>query len=79
MTRTEFLRKFESLLEVPPEAGSLAGTELCADIEGWDSLAMLSFIALLDKEFGIKVPPAKIPQCQTVNDLVDLVGDRLSA
>ncbi len=78
MSRTEFLREFESMLEVPPEPGSLTGAEPCADLEGWDSLAMLSFIALLDKEFEIKVPPAKISECQTVNDLVDLVGVRLS-
>jgi acyl carrier protein len=33
---------------------------------------------LLDKEFGVKVAPVKIARCETVNDLVDLVGDRLS-
>jgi acyl carrier protein len=79
MTRSEFLRKFEGLLEIPPEPGSLTGAEPCADIEGWDSLAMLSYIAMLDKDFGLKVAPQKVFKCQTVNDLVDLVAERLDS
>jgi acyl carrier protein len=78
MSRADFLRRIVDILEVPPASGTLTGAEACADVEGWDSLAMLSFIALLDKEFGVKVAPVKIAQCETVNDLVDLVGDRLS-
>jgi acyl carrier protein len=75
MTRSEFLRKFEAILDPPPES-PLSGSELFADL-AWDSLTVLSFMALVNKEFRVTLPPEKVFACQKVNDLMDLVADRL--
>jgi acyl carrier protein len=79
MNRSELLRKIEGLLEVPREEGALTGEEICSDLEGWDSLAVLSFISILDKDLQVVVPAARIYACRRVNDLVELVADRLTA
>jgi acyl carrier protein len=75
MTRREFLRKFEAILDAPPEA-PLSGIEFFADL-AWDSLTVLSCIALINKEFHVTLPTEEIFACQKVNDLIDLVADRL--
>ena len=79
MTRSELLRQIEGLLEVPRAEGALTGDEVCSDLEGWDSLAVLSFLSLLDRELRVVVPPARVYACRRVNDLVELVADRLTA
>ncbi len=75
MTRSDFLRKFETVLDRPP-ATPLSGSETCADL-GWDSLAVLTYIAMVHRELGVTLAPEKIYACQTVSDLVELVADRL--
>jgi len=79
MTREELLLQFESSLEEPPAPGTLRGDELCADLDGWNSLAVLVFISVVNKEYGITLPPKKIFTCMQVNDVIDLVLDQKSS
>ena len=76
MTKAEFLRKVESITEV--EAGTLDGSEVLRDLDGWDSLAVMSALAMLDKHFGIKVSAERIYHCKTVAALADLTGGRVT-
>jgi acyl carrier protein len=76
MKKEEFLAKLDELLELPD--ATLKGTEALKDLEAWDSLAVLSFIALVDEHCGITVAPKDIAACKTVNDLVALTGDKVS-
>jgi acyl carrier protein len=73
MTRTEVLLKFENSLEESPPSGTLKGDELCADLDGWNSLAVLAFIAVINKDYGLTLQPAKLLGCRKVNDVVDLI------
>ncbi|HEX5070027.1 MAG TPA: acyl carrier protein [Vicinamibacterales bacterium] len=43
-----------------------------ADI-GWDSLAVVSFIAAADERFGKTIAPKKLAACQSVRDLAALI------
>ncbi|MBI2859568.1 MAG: acyl carrier protein [Chloroflexi bacterium] len=45
------------------------------DIGGWSSLAMISFIAMCDSEFGIRIKTRDIKAAQTLGDIYDLVAD----
>ncbi len=72
MTREEFLTQLDELLELP--AGTLKGGEKLEDLEHWDSLAMVSFIALADEHFNMRLSPRQFVTCNTVNDLVQLAG-----
>lgn len=70
MTRAEFLSELDAILELPP--GTLAGGERLADLEQWNSMAMLGFIALADTNNGEKIQPRQIVNCVTVGDLLGL-------
>ncbi len=72
MGNSEFLAQLDELLELP--AGTLKGPELLGSLEGWDSLAVLSFIAMVDEHFGQPVSPKAIVACKTVDDLGKLAG-----
>jgi acyl carrier protein len=76
MSRADFLRALETELEKP--AGSLEPGQLLAHVEGWDSMAALLFMALVDSRLGIVVSGEQIAASKTVNDLLALLGDRLS-
>ena len=61
----------------PP--GTLSGSEkLEGDLVGWDSMAVVSFIAMVDDRLGTTLPPAEIAAAKTVDDLVALAADKLS-
>ena len=70
MTRPDFLILVDDLLELPK--GTLTGQEKLEDLEGWDSLSLISFMALVDEHLGVKLSPRQFVTCQTVNDLLSL-------
>lgn len=47
-----------------------------ADLEGWDSLATLNFIALADSKYNVQISPADLQKCKSVSDLITLVSMR---
>lgn len=72
MNGQDFLRALDEMLELEP--GTLTGTEALDDLEGWDSLAVISFIALVDEKLGQVVAGERLAKARTVADLLDLAG-----
>lgn len=77
MKSTDILSTIEELLELSP--GTLKGPEKLSDCEGWDSLAVLSMIAMTDDKFDIILGGNAVVQAKTVNDLVNLVLKKAKA
>jgi len=75
MTKTEFIASVAEVLEVPADSLD-AKTEL-KSVKGWDSTAVVNLIVLLD-EMGLEVDEEKLPDCQTMQDLIDLAGDAVA-
>jgi acyl carrier protein len=69
MTREEFLASLDDLVELP--AGTLKGPEKLEEVEGWNSMAMIGFIALADQN-GVKVAPRQIAASNTIDELLQL-------
>jgi acyl carrier protein len=76
MKRQQFLLSLDEAVELEP--GTLKGDEALADLEGWNSLAVISFIALADETCGISLQPSRIASCETVADLMALLGDKIT-
>lgn len=76
MQRHEFLLSLDEVLELEPS--TIKGDETLESLEGWNSLAVISFIALADEKCGISLQPSKIANCQTVEDLIALLGDKIT-
>jgi acyl carrier protein len=72
MTRQEALRLLETTLEMAPN--TLTGEEHLRDLDGWDSLSALAFIAMADKERGLALPGNAVVRCRTVDELIGLLG-----
>lgn len=76
MTRPEFHRLLETEIGLSP--GTIQGQELLKDIPKWDSLAVLSFIALVDTQFRTQVSVDDITACKSIADLERLLAAHLS-
>ena len=70
MTREELLQAIDELIELDP--GTLAGTERLDELESWDSLAVIGYIALIDEKLGKVLDGDRLSQAQTVDDIVAL-------
>ncbi len=73
MDKSAFCRKLESLLEL--ESGAIQPHTRLDSLEAWDSISVITFIAMADHDYGVSVPPKAIAECQTVEDLADLVAE----
>jgi acyl carrier protein len=76
MTKKDFLTHLEEVLEA--DAGSITGNEFLNDLPGWDSLAAMVFIAMVDEKFNINLSAPKLADSKTVGDLIALLGDQIS-
>lgn len=67
-------KKIEILAEILDlDAEELAPETSLADMTEWDSIAILSFIAMMDEEFGREVKGAEAKKIATVQDAMDLM------
>ena len=41
------------------------------DLEEWDSLAAISYVVMMDEEFGIVANPTDIKNFKTIQDILD--------
>ncbi len=77
VTKAASLRLLEDMLNLP--LGSLTGSDRLSDLDGWDSLSTLMFIAHVDKAFGVPLPGGRVAQCKSVEELCGLVAEATSA
>lgn len=76
MTRHQFLQLVDQVLELP--AGTLTPADSFQEHENWTSLSFLGLIAVVDEELGLTLSPAAVLKCATLEQLMDLVGEKLS-
>jgi acyl carrier protein len=76
LQRAEFFLLLDELLELEP--GTVKGSETLDSLEGWNSLAIISLMALMDERFGVNLQPRRIAACTTVADLVALLDDKIA-
>jgi len=71
MTKHDALRLLEEMLEVGPD--TLTPERRLWDLAGWDSLATMTFIALVDRELRLPLPGNRVADCETVGELLSLL------
>ena len=72
MNKTEFSAAVADILEISPQG--LQGPEVLEDIGNWDSLSIISFVAMVDADLNQSVNPEQLKQARTLDDLAALVG-----
>ena len=69
-----FLSALADALEL--ESSALSPTTTFSEIE-WDSLAVITTIALIDEHFGILVSGQAVGECSGIPDLLSLVKSQI--
>ncbi len=71
----EFLEKIAGILEVP----AVKESDDLKAFPSWDSLAVLSVIAMLDSTYGVNLRAADFQNVTTATDLWNLVQTKKAA
>ena len=74
MNKTDFLVELEDILQ---REESCNADDNLNDYEEWDSLSKMSIMAYYDKNFGVKLSLKDFKDLVTVNDLINLAGDKI--
>lgn len=69
MTLKEKLNELEELLDI--EKDTLSEEAELEQLDEWDSLAVISLIAMFDESFGEVITPAQIKEFKTIKDITD--------
>ena len=72
MKTTVFLEKFKEALEI--ENQDITPQTDLKSLEEFDSLSVLSLIAMIDEHFGVKIPGIKFREMTTVQSLMECIG-----
>ena len=67
-----FYEEFASLLGI--EKSSISENSILSELE-WDSMALISTMALIDEVFAVVVSGDQLTECITVADILKLVKD----
>ena len=76
MTKHEFLENIEELLEADP--GSINESTVLVELGRWDSITAMGLIAMIDEMFEIILSPQKLANAKTIQDIIVLLGDKLT-
>lgn len=76
MTKEEFYAELEEIIEADP--GTIQGDEQLSTLDGWDSLAGLSFIAMADEKLHATLTAGALAGCKTVADLLNLFPGKIT-
>lgn len=70
MGKEEKIAIIEEVMEL--KKGTLTENSVLADYDEWDSLAVISLMAMMDTKFGKNLPIDKIKEIETVADILAL-------
>jgi acyl carrier protein len=76
MKTEEFLGALEEAWEVP--AGTLKPGDSLDSLGCWDSMAALVFMSLADQKLEVAISGSDVQKCQKVQDLIGLLGNRIT-
>lgn len=74
MKRSEVIPELENLLGL--EIGTIKEEANIVDVPQWDSMAILSFIAFVEDQFGLVLEGDQIAEVKTFKEMFDLIGDK---
>lgn len=69
MNQEEKIAKLEDIMEL--DEGELKLTDELENFEEWDSIAILSFIAMMDSDFGKSIKGDEVKSFVTVQDAIE--------
>jgi acyl carrier protein len=76
MVRDEIIRRLERVFRAVFDDDTLAlrAEMTAADVDGWDSLAHITLIVSIEKEFGIELSPARMARLSNVGEMIEILA-----
>ena len=75
MDKGEILRKLsETLSDILDREVNLEENTVSSDVEGWDSLVQMTFMLLIERDFGVELTIEEIGKFENVGKLVDRIA-----
>lgn len=75
MEKGEILRKLSEILsDILDRTVDLEKNTVPSDVEGWDSLVQMTFMLLIEQDFGIELTIEEIGKFENVGKLVDRIA-----
>lgn len=71
MSRKDILMELEKLMEL--DQGTLTGNESLDNLPSWDSLAILTCIAVFQQRTGVVLDGTRLSRARTVNDIIQIM------
>lgn len=76
MNMNKFINEFEENVVFAKKDTLTIDTNL-ESLEDWDSMAIVSTIALIDDLFGVQVDAINLTECKTLGNVISLIKDAL--
>ena len=76
MKTEDFINELKDALEIEDEDQEITLETNLKELEEYDSLSVLSIIAMIDKNFSKQIPSSEFAKVTTVNSLKDLIGKK---
>ena len=76
MKTEDFINELKDALEIEDEDQEITLETNLKELEEYDSLSVLSIIAMIDKNFGKQITSSDFVKVTTVNSLKDLIGKK---
>lgn len=70
LTMEQFIEKMVDMLDVEEE---ITMDTVLDELDEWDSLSFVSFLAMANAAYGKKVEPSNVKLAETVGDLYNLI------
>jgi acyl carrier protein len=67
----DFIKKIEEVFEMPN--GSITPNDNFREYQEWDSLVLLSLMAMLDDEYNITIPRDDFQKINTVEEMFNYI------
>ena len=71
------MENFDSLIAEILEVDCISQEDKLASFECWDSLTLLSIIALSDQNFGVNLSANDVIEAETIGGLKELIKTRM--
>lgn len=66
-------KQFTEKMKVILDNENISLDSILSEIEEWDSLSIVSYIAMANTVFGLKPSPEQIKGCATIRDLYSIL------
>jgi acyl carrier protein len=75
MTKSEFLKEIDEIVQA--DSGATAMADRLDALKGWDSMAVVMFISMVDEKLDMSLDVPMLAACVTVADLAAICGEKV--